>query len=46
MYEKYAFIAGGMVACATRPVSGKVPPMVTVRAVTPALAADVALDAR
>lgn len=47
MYEKYALIAAGIGAYSDAgPVSGKVPPMVTVRALTPvSVAADVALDA-
>ena len=47
MYEKYAFIAVGMIAYGDAgPVSGKLPPIVIVRAVIPVSdEADVALDA-
>ena len=47
MYEKYAFIAAGIVAYRdAAPVSGNVPPIVIVRAVIPVSdEADVALDA-
>src|SRR6186713_1567836 len=47
MYEKYAFIARGMIPYGdTGPVSGNVPPITIVRLVIPVSdAADVALDA-